>query len=620
MASAVKSLDWMQDGVNDTESEALEDLLYIVVDSLSVASSVVALAWVQDSIDVDEAQTIGWLNNMSNPEVAAEVVALDWIGDGINATETTAIQEISYIDYSSGDVALAVVALPWVQDGIDEIEGQAISWIQNVGSPEVAAEVVALDWVEDGVEAIEVAAIELISYIDYRSTEALAITRMPFLETVEPPDIAAMESLRLLAAFREDVFARVMAHPTVREGITDDTAARVAVLNGVAKTNPSLLDAMLAPGSVETERRVISLPLGGEVILVILRTSPGPAISMDLLEAAVRGSEEYMDAPFPSKFVAVLFEDAVTSTAAGTNFGTHIAILPKYDADDDSHEASGAGNIIAHEVAHYYWSGNADWVDEGAADFVASVVESARTGKPVGVTNEPCGYARDIAELEALDAARGDPAFWCNYALGERLFVDLYRTLGAETFRQAFRGLYLASEEEDADDDSDGTALGVEHVSAAFSGAAGVEETIARWYEETGDYDLSDLDTSPVDARLPEIGWQLDEAYVATSKNGPPVDVVSAQDVTGWLRLVLKYSYDVSSTVEIPFEVVEFYEDGFEFSRDSDMLTVEEEYIGGTWRWSVGVSPSRKWATGSYWVYVYADGQKVAEVQYEVIP
>ena len=72
--------------------------------------------------------------------------------------------------------------------------------------------------------------------------------------------------------------------------------------------------------------------------------------------------EEYMGEPFPSTFVAILYENAVSGAFAGTNFGTHIAILPKYDVDGSSYEAESAISVIAHEVAHYYWSGNAGWV------------------------------------------------------------------------------------------------------------------------------------------------------------------------------------------------------------------------------------------------------------------
>ena len=88
-----------------------------------------------------------------------------------------------------------------------------------------------------------------------------------------------------------------------------------------------------------------------------------------------------MRRPFPTRYVGLLYEDAVSGEYAGTNFGSHIAILPKYDVDDGSHEAKFAPLNIFHEVAHYYWSGNADWIDEGIADFMASAVENERTGK-----------------------------------------------------------------------------------------------------------------------------------------------------------------------------------------------------------------------------------------------
>ena len=77
-------------------------------------------------------------------------------------------------------------------------------------------------------------------------------------------------------------------------------------------------------------------------------------------------------------------------------------------------------------MAHYYWGGNEDWMDEGAADFMASVIDGARTGRPLSVTNAPCGHAGSLAELENLGISKGDIEFQCNYSLGERLFVDLY--------------------------------------------------------------------------------------------------------------------------------------------------------------------------------------------------
>ena len=292
----------------------------------------------------------------------------------------------------------------WVEDGIEDVEVEAIENVAYIANEdaEVASSVVSLGWVEDGIEDAEVDLIEAFASIaDTDAEEALRIVGMPFLETIEPPDISAMESLRQLAAFKPSAFVNVMSHKALRDGISNDLAPIVATLDGVAETNPGLIDILLDPSRVLFERRIITLPLAGNVVLDIIRTAPGAARSMDLLEYSVRGIEEYMGSPLPTKYVGLLYENAVSGSSAGTNFGTHIAILPEYDIDDDSHEAQSSGSSIAHEVAHYYWSGNEDWVDEGAADFMASVVEGTRTGQPIGATTLPCGYAGSIAELKA---------------------------------------------------------------------------------------------------------------------------------------------------------------------------------------------------------------------------
>ena len=228
-----------------------------------------------------------------------------------------------------------------------------------------------------------------------------AVPNVLTIHTVEPPDTSAMNSLRRLAALRPEAFVNVMSHRALTDGISDDVAPIVATLDGVAETNPSLIDVLLDPTKAFLERHTITLPLAGDVLLDIIRTAPGAAGSMDSLEHSVRGIEEYMGSPLPTKYVALLYENAVPSSFAGANRGTYITILPKYDIDD-SHEAQSSGSVIAHEVAHYCWRGNEDWVDEGAADFMASIVERAGTGQPIGVTNRPCGYAGSIAELESL--------------------------------------------------------------------------------------------------------------------------------------------------------------------------------------------------------------------------
>ena len=623
LARQISQFLWLQDDISDAESNAVQSLLYIAVTSIPIATAIASFEWVQDGITDTDASALDWINNFSNGEVAAAVVSLGWVRDSVDDLEVKAIEELSYIDYDDAATAAAVVSLGWVQDGITDTDASAIDWINNFSNVAVAAAVVALGWVRDGVDDLEVTAIEELSYIANSDAAAGSrIVHMPFLNAIDPPDMAALSSLSSLAAFNPDTFETVMRHPSIGDGITDDEARIVAMLDGVADTNPSLISVLLNPLQIQIERRTVALPLTGDVELFILRTSTGAARSMDLLEHSVRNAEAYMAEPLPTRYVGLLFEDAVIGGFAGTNFATHMAILPEYDVDDGSHEAGYAGSLIAHEVAHYYWRDNADWVDEGASEFMASISENRRTSQPVNVTNYPCAYASSIAQLEQLSIARGDIEFICNYSLGERLFVDLYRTLGAARFRTGFLELYAASQVEDDADDLDGTSVGVEHVRAAFSSETGAEEvTVARWYDGSGPYDLSDLDISLVDPSLPGINGSIDAAYVTTSARGPAVSTFSASSVAGWVYLMLEYSYNVAGRPHVvPLEIVEYYEDGFEFDRRSETITAESQYIGG-WQWSsVGVSPSEKWAPGRYYVYVYANGTKVAEVEYEVTP
>ena len=309
VASAVVSLGWVQDGIDDVEVKTIEELSYIANKDRGVGLSVVAVDWVQDGIDDVEADAIDWMNNFGDAEVASSVVSLGWVQDGIDDVEVKTIEELSYIANEDTGVGLSVVSLDWVQDGIDDVEAGAIDWMNNFGDAEVLSSVVSLGWVQDGIEWLEVKTIEELSYLAYENAEvasavvslswvqdsvngaeaaliedfgsiagndagaALQIVGMPFIETIEPPDISAMASLRQLAAFKPETFVRVMSHAALLDGISNDIAPIVATLNGVAGTNPGLIDVLLDSSKVLLERRIITLPLSGDVILFIIRTS-----------------------------------------------------------------------------------------------------------------------------------------------------------------------------------------------------------------------------------------------------------------------------------------------------------------------------------------------------------
>ena len=631
VAVTVLGLAWVQDGIDELEVQTIEELSYLDYDDVEVAAAVTALNWVQDGIDDLEFEAIEWVGNFSDVDVAASVVELAWVQDGMEELEVQTIEELSYIAFDDAELASSVVGLDWVQDGIEEIEVEAIGWANNFGDGAVASSVVALAWVQDGVEEREVNTIEELSYIDFYDTdEAARIVAMPFLETLDPPDVSAVKALSQLASFRENDFQRVLSHPTLSDGITDDWAKIVATLYGVSDTNPILIDTLLDPDQVTLEERIIELPLAGETDLAIIRTGPGADRSMELLEHSVLHAEEFMGVPFPTNYVGWLVGDAVTPTFGGNYYGTHIVTLPKYDVDDGSHEAEFTGSLVAHEVAHYYWSGNSNWVDEGASDFMASTSENARTGGSIEVTNDPCGYVRTIAELENLDVTSEDgtdSAFTCNYALGERLFIDLYRSMDEDSFRRGLRDLYLLSQVADDDEMQDDTEVGIEHLKIAFRGGEEVENPVvdviaARWYDGTQPSALSDQETGLPNPILRTINGRIHTAYLSAAQEGTPLTSISSEAVDDYLWLLLRWDYNIGSDTEVPLELVHYYEDGFEFGRRTVTFPADARHNGSLWSWwlQVGQSPSDLWAPGKYRLHVYNEGRKLVELEYEVTP
>ena len=537
-----------------------------------------------------------WLER-NHPALAASIKSPDWFQDGLSAAESETVQDLIDLAYIGPDVARSLIARRWLNDGVADAERQTIDRILSIADRNPAA--------------------------------AAQISAMPFLATLEPHDPVALRSISRLVYFKPTVFRQVMSHPTLRGGVTDDWAPIVATLYGVSLVNPPLVDALLDARRVTVQQRRINLPLSGDVDLAIIRTAPGARRSMDLLAHSIRSAENFMGQALPANYILLLFENAVPDYAAGAYFGAHIAILPDYDVDDGSRDAGFTGHIIAHEVAHYYWNGNADWVDEGAAELLASLSELARVNTPVAITTRPCAYADSIADLENLNPTWASDAFGCNYSLGERFFFDLFRLIGPDDFRRGFRILYLASQKEDDADGYPGTAVGISQIRDAFAAGANgvrVRNAIARWYDGAALPNPVRRDTSAPQADLSGINGRITAASISIGAEGAEVSRFSAQSITDWVVLTLKYSYRYSSATHIDnpnsttLDIVEYFEDGFVISRRSITITAYYGYRGDTQLITVGPPPSQRWAAGRYWVYVYENGRKVAQASFEVTP
>ena len=307
---------------------------------------------------------------------------------------------------------------------------------------------------------------------------------MPFLDSLEPADAAALEALSWLAYTEISGSARSAGDtPRIKDGITDEWAPVVALMDSVNEAAPAFLRTLLDPEQATVERRSITLPHTGAADLAIIRTDPGASRSMALLEHSVASVETFMGAALPTNYIALLFGTAVLGYSHGTHYGDYFVMLPEYDVDDGSDSAEYAGRLMAHELAHFYWRNNPNWLDEGLAELLAAISENERTGAPVTIHYTYCPAGDNIALLERLDAAGVIYDYRCNYALGGQFFLELYNTVEDAAFREGLRNLYLMSLVEDYADEFDGSPVGIRQIQDAFqSDIAVIAPLIDKWY------------------------------------------------------------------------------------------------------------------------------------------
>ena len=557
-------------------------------------------------------------------------------------------------------MAKVVLESPWFSDGVTETDRRMIGGLRNLYELDRSS-ISALTqkpWFRDGLTNEEFMLVGYLGEIAYRSeAHFLAIVGMPFLETFDPLDAQAARSLRRLACCDDGgskEFRRVMAHPTISDGISDAEAKIVATLHEVKFYGTDIYEQLLDPDTVTMEERTIDLPHTGETQLTVVRIRPGAERTMDLLERAVRTVEGFAAMPFPVKHVIFLAENTHRNRVSIDL--THMSGEHERFDTDERPEID-ALHVLAHETAHYYWfrEWNLHWIEDGLGAFLQSFVRrQAKVGPDVPVVpiwpahRPPCPIGGNIAELERLHRQHGVKTD-CSDSLGERLFQDLWRTLGDSVFRQGLGNLYLMARSGAPVGGCGYAKAGMCKVEAAFKApapaeaAATVDQVVGRWYDNSEPYDLSHVDTSPPNPELPG-GVEITRAYISLDRDRREetrTDRFSASEIQERVYLSLHLSFPaVQQARELPLTVVEYFEDGFPYRVMDRTPALNTGRTQSTRSYSVGPIPGYSWvpvihssqgaqrggveiptwAPGRYWVQVYHEEQKVAEVEFQVTP
>ena len=459
IASKIGALDWVRDGTSALEDSAVEELLYTAVDSPEAVRDLANYSWVLDGIVQSERDALDYLNYSRDREVIQKTVRLPWVRDGITPLESRTLQELGWLAFSKDEselpiqAALALLSKQWILDGIDPLEADIVVRLRSLSYR---------TWQEPN------------RPLSIESQKVLRIFSMPFLETVEAHDLHAIQALAWLAYDDLDHFEQVLLHDSLEEGITDKLAPIIATLRGVALKDPSFIDVLLGSG-VTLQKSTVSTMMSERVDVTIVRVGSQRSTSLTTLSQTIQEIEEYVGTALPTKHIILLYDPSYSDEwAAGNYYTTHIAARPKYDKGDSGFNPE----LIAHEVAHYYFhSGNA-WVYEGLADTLRILIPRERTRSRSVVTAQNSRQECTLKNIKSLEAQEVDyddtDEFYCNYYLGEKLFVDIYNALGEIEFRRALRTLYQLSRQEDLD---------ISHIREVFGTSPRIERIINRHYD-----------------------------------------------------------------------------------------------------------------------------------------
>lgn len=461
----------------------------------------------------------------------------------------------------------------------------------NTESVRPLESLLAANWVQDGLDSTEAQVVTQLSHLGYHHPPAPQdILAMPFMASITSGDLEALESLADIARRSTGTFQSILKHPTLAGGISDGWTPVVAALESPAWEKPSLIAELLNPAVGTVEERAITLPLAGPVRLAIIRTTPtAHTQTMDLLENSVREVERFMQEPFPASMVAALFAKTTSPGSAGTNYGSHIVLLPRYEDYDTDTPENRTAMLLSHEVAHYYWAGDNNWINEGMATAMEAIIENRRAGRPIEPDHYPCPQADTLAQLDAITPDHGQPAFRCNYSLGERLFLYLHHQAGDARFREAAAALYRAYR--------DKPDITTDEAAAAFA-SIGMADSFREIYQSG--IGILSPDLHPT-WELPELKATVVEIWAAQENcqgriSNNTITAEAAQQKS--LFVCLKYEYQTNRTREVQVTLSEQHDDGFIYRRRTIQLQTDPKYVGYTTGRSVGPSTGKPWKPG----------------------
>ena len=493
----------------------------------------------------------------------------------------------------------------------------------------ITSEITGLPWVSDGLMPAELLTRDWLGELqEHNPTLVSALTRMPFLQDHTPGDLQAIQTLTLISAGTsriapnpEDATAIATYAAFADGGGIDNTEAKIIAVMSIPYLSgrTDLLFLLADYGTVE-EANTIGW-YGNQVNFAIIRFITSRQNSELMLSAttATQDAETLMGQALPVDFVGILVADS--SDFAGANNSIHIQLDVGYDGTYTDRRRQ---YTVAHEIAHYWWRRGAyhePWISEGVASYVGAYsVKQRTTYSALSTGYPPCPYYRTVEHMRA-DNPQYTLSYGslCSYSLGGDLFINLDRNMSDASFTIALRSLHQRLSSYKDDEIDQGLSLMSAFCPQCLLPVASlgdVGHTLARRYGEKIFTDSSAPSGSITGLGSAQTARIQDDSG-ANHQYGIAEVSASSPDQRRWLQLRFSGVSNPPETVRIG--VMQYYEDRYphySLWQERKVYSVD----GRAWFYVYLGNPIRR-PIGHHWMHVYNEsGQKIAEVEYQVLP
>ena len=461
LANVVTSYSWVADDIAEYERWALLRLNALAEKDLALADVVAHYPWVTDDMTWAKYWTLRYMDEIALADLAlaTAIAGYSWVAHDLTEAEQRAIRALAQIHGLDPTVARTVAGLAWVVDDMTSIEQRAVESLYRAAASDraYAQTIIGLAWMVDDITEAEIRALDSLNAATPETARLLLDMARPPAGLVDDPSQWDIQLLGTLAGLGQDTFEELADVPWFADGIDDEEKALLQALPTVRRVSSNLYTDLVL--TRHTQSATISLPLAGEVDLWVFQPKafpPGENV-VEMVEEAVRATEGFIGAPFPTTQVILLIPIVGPETDHGIGGGGHwgrFITVTRYETQPWPIRGG-----IYHEVGHYYFGGGIGppWLVEGGAEFLWSY-----TSVQVGIMSpeeqklthlnwvEAGCLDQEIQNIKQLNERQreSDSFIHCNYNLGSFFLFKMFETLGEEAMGAAIRELYLLSTSE----------------------------------------------------------------------------------------------------------------------------------------------------------------------------